>query len=813
MRTTWRPWGFAALLLASLILTCSALNAAPEAAVRVNAVIKDGVVRLEARANAPFEYTTYRPTDKLFVVDLTGVSAADPGGSRVLESDLVSSYRLLQFHAGQKPVVRLEILLREPVQPRIERQNPQELMLIVARSNGATPAAHNASSVTAKAAPVALTVHHSAASLAIEGIQLRQSGTQTEVHVAANGHLEYRELRLSQPERLVLDFTGARLEASHQPVAGGVGPVRGVRAAQFTPEVARVVIDLEKPTPYQIHAEGNQLTVAFASGDVPAAEHKPASRPAVPKSAIRPETEHRASAQVPSPSKSDPLQESNAAVSLPASLTQSNAGLASPAPVKLEPATAKSEPAAAEKPEKPAGNPASSVTANPNGNAGTSQPAVVSKQPANSAAATAEKYSGEPVSVNLKDVDLKDFFRLIHEISGLNVVVDPTVKGTLTIVLDEVPWDQALDIVLKNNDLDKQVDGNVLRIATKATLKKEAEQSRDLAKAQAEAIDLVTTTRTLSYAKASALTPTLQKFLSARGQVLADDRSNTLIIRDVPDTIPVVDNLLRQLDRRPQQVEIEARVVAASRSFARDIGTQLAFATSAVNGKNIFGGATGVGTSPIVRTSPPLPIPPLVTGTPSGGSGSLPLSTNLGAQAPTSGFSYAFSSPNFALDLIITAAESKGVGKLLSEPKILTQNNKKGVVKQGTKIPIQTVVNNTVSVQFIDAVLKLEVTPQITADGSILMDVVVENTQIDPAIERVNGIPALDTQGAESAIIVNDGGTMVMGGIIISSQRTDIQQVPLIGSIPLLGNLFKRTKVETSSQELLFFLTPRILPG
>jgi type IV pilus assembly protein PilQ len=808
MRTTWRPWGFAALLTASLILTCSALYAAPEGAVRVNAVIKDGAVRLEARANAPFEYTTYRPTDKLFVVDLTGVSAAEPSGSRVLQSDLVGSYRLLQFHAGQKPVVRLEILLREPLQPRIERQNSQELMLVVARTNGATPTAHSAASIAAK--PAALTVHRTTPSLAIQGIQLGQSGSQTEVHVAANGHLEYRELRLSQPERLVLDFTGARLEASHQAAEGGIGPVRRIRAAQFTPEVTRVVIDLEKPAPYQIHADGNQLTVAFASGSAPAAERKPASRPVVPKSAIRPEIEHRASAQVPSQPKSDPLRETSVAASLPASLTQSNAGLASPVSAKLDPVPAKPEPAAAEQPEKPAEKPAASVADAPEGNATPPQPAIASKQPASGAAAAAQKYSGEPVSVNLKDVDLKDFFRLIHEISGLNVVVDPSVKGTLTIVLDEVPWDQALDIVLKNNDLDKQLDGNVLRIATKATLKKEAEQSRDLAKAQAEAIGLVTTTRSLSYAKASSLTSTLQKFLSARGQVLADDRSNTLIIRDVPDSIPVVDNLLRQLDRRPQQVEIEARVVAASRNFARDIGSQLAFATSAINGKNVFGGATGVGTSPIIRSV----TPPLVTGPPTGtGGGSLPLSTNLGAQAPTSGFSYAFSSPNFALDYIITAAESKGVGKLLSEPKILTQNNKKGIVKQGTKIPIQTVVNNTVSVQFIDAVLKLEVTPQITADGSILMDVVVENTQIDPAIERVNGIPALDTQGAESAVIVNDGGTMVMGGIIISSQRTDIQQVPLIGSIPLLGNLFKRTTVQTSSQELLFFLTPRILPG
>src|SRR5437899_11475107 len=174
-------------------------------------------------------------------------------------------------------------------------------------------------------------------------------------------------------------------------------------------------------------------------------------------------------------------------------------------------------------------------------------------------------YTGEPISVNLKDVDLKDFFRLIHEISGLNVVLDPNVKGTLTIVLDEVPWDQALDIVLQNNGLDKQLSGNVLRIATRDTLKREADGVRDLQKAQNDATPAVTVTRVLSYAKAASLTPTLKKFLSPKGDILADDRSNQLIIRDIPITIPVIDNLIRQLDRKSQQVEIEARVVSASR--------------------------------------------------------------------------------------------------------------------------------------------------------------------------------------------------------------------------------------------------------
>jgi len=425
----------------------------------------------------------------------------------------------------------------------------------------------------------------------------------------------------------------------------------------------------------------------------------------------------------------------------------------------------------------------------------------------------ASKYSGEPISVNLKDVDLRDFFRLIHEISGLNVVVDPSVKGSLTIVLDDVPWDQALDIVLKNNDLDKQLDGNVLRIATKDTLRREAEENRDLAKAQAEAAAVVTTTRVLSYAKATSLVTTLKKFLSSRGDVIADDRSNTLIIRDIPSTLPVMDNLIRQLDRRSQQVEIEARVVAANRSFSREIGTRFGLATAFATGggRSVIGGDTTTGTAPTTLT----PAPPLIVGTggPTATSGQIPLNTNLGTASPTSAFQYIFQSKNFALDFIIDAAEDRGVGKLLSKPKVITQNNEKAIVKQGTKVPVSTIVNNTVSVQFVDAVLELDVTPQITADGTVYMDVTVENDQIDASIPRVQGIPAIDTQSAETKVTVNDGATVVIGGIIVNQQRTDIQQVPVVGSIPLLGNLFKHTTVSSTSQELLFFLTPRILPG
>jgi len=218
-----------------------------------------------------------------------------------------------------------------------------------------------------------------------------------------------------------------------------------------------------------------------------------------------------------------------------------------------------------------------------------------------------------------------------------------------------------------------------------------------------------------------------------------------------------------------------------------------------------------------VTTGTGIPASPVTIGnsetTGNGATSGIPLNLNLGAAAPTSGFGFTTRSPNFALDFFITAAESKGVGKLLSKPRIVTQNNEKATVKQGVKIPIQTTINNTISVQYVDAVLQLIVTPQITADGTVFMDVVVENTQIDQGIPRIQGVPALDTESAESKVTVADGATIVVGGVIVTSSQVNITQVPILGSIPIIGNLFKRNATSVNSSELLFFLTPRIIPS
>jgi type IV pilus assembly protein PilQ len=418
---------------------------------------------------------------------------------------------------------------------------------------------------------------------------------------------------------------------------------------------------------------------------------------------------------------------------------------------------------------------------------------------------TTGRYTGEPFGMNFKDLDLKDFFRLIHEISGLNVVLDPSVKGSVTIVLDDVPWDQALAIVLENNGLACTLQGNVLRIATLDTMKTEAEQRRAQQDAQALAVPKQTITRYMSYGHAKDAVTVVKKFLSARGDVVADDRSNALIVEDIPSVLPKVEELIRMLDRKTPEVEIEARVVASTRTFARDIGTQLGISYGA--GHSAVGGATAP--SPIDISNL---VPQFITAP--GDNKSIPLFSNLGANAPTSGIQFTTATNGFRLDFILTMAENRGLLKILSRPHIVTQNNISALIKQGSRIPVvtQAQLGGPPTVTYIDAFLRMTVVPQITADNTIFLSVDVENTV--PDFSRVSGQqlnPTLNTQQATTQVLVSDGGTVVIGGVIQTQNSVAIAQVPLLGSIPFLGNLFKHSLVNTSTAELIFFITPKII--
>jgi type IV pilus assembly protein PilQ len=324
-------------------------------------------------------------------------------------------------------------------------------------------------------------------------------------------------------------------------------------------------------------------------------------------------------------------------------------------------------------------------------------------------------------------------------------------------------------------------------------------------------VEKVSVTRFLSYAKAKDVIVTVKKFLSQRGDVVADDRTNAVIINDIPKTIPTIDRLLTQLDRKTQEVEIEARVVAATRQFARDIGTQLGFGWG--NGPSTVGGATSVGTSPI-GTFGGNPLYTIVGSQAPNGTTltQIPLFSNLGSTAPTSGIGFQNVSNNIRIDAILTMAESRGLLKVLSRPRVVTQNNIQALVKQGVRVPIvtQAQLGGPPTVTYIDAFLRLTVTPQITSENTIFLNVDVENTTPNFG-QQVQGNPELITQQATTQVLVTDGGTVVIGGVIQTQNSINVSQVPLLGNIPVLGNLFKHTVVNTSNQELIFFITPRII--
>jgi type IV pilus assembly protein PilQ len=643
-----------------------------------------------------------------------------------------------------------------------------------------------------------------ATTAALQRLQVTRGQDGLRVEFKTKGAVAPKVTTLDSPARIVVDLPNTVMATGLSHISVGSDGVKGVRVGMNgqVPPSTRVVVDLATARPHQL-VTGQDGSFILQIQDASVAKQQAAPQAKPDTTVVAPITAEKSEAPAASVAFVEPRF---AAKSDTASQT-------------VEP-TVRAEEAAGRFADKTAAelvavNTHAAMSDAASGNGQSIQPAVnlaaeQKAQLAQAPAAGGSKYTGEPISVNLKDVDLKDFFRLIHEISGLNVVLDPNVKGTLTIVLDDVPWDQALDIVLKNNNLSRQLEGNILRIATVETLKKEAENRREQVDAEALAADKVTITRFLSYAHSKDLVPTFKKFISKRGDVVADERTNSLIISDIPTTLPQIDRLIQQMDRKTQEVEIEARVVAATRAFARDIGTQMGFGWG--NGPSAVGGVQGVGTSPTAIGNTPNPLYIVSSGGGSSNGVQIPLFSNLGATGPTSGLQFVNATNNMRIDFLLTMAESRGLLKVLSRPRAVTQNNIQAVVKQGVRVPIVTLaqLGGPPTVTYIDAFLRLTVTPQITSEGTIFLNVDVENTLPDFGT-TVQGNPVLITQQATTQVLVTDGGTVVIGGVIQTQNSLNITQVPLLGDIPYLGNLFKRRAVKTSDQELIFFITPRII--
>ncbi len=717
-------------------------------------------------ATEPVAYVTSQPNPLTVLVDLRNVSVDGVQGQLGRGPSPLGGVEVEERVAADgTPLARVRVNLERAAPHRV-RTNRNLIMVEV--DHAALPVAAATGAVVR------------AAATELRAVRASRSGDEVTVAIVGNGALRATTVEEAKdmPPRVLLDFEGVTASRAVPAVLGiDQADVTRVRVATNSrdPLITRVVVDLKRKLEYRVEAAGadsEEVRVVFATVDAPPAV-QPASDLAVAPAGLTP-----------------------GSMTPPASPAAPTAPLSQVAPVSMTAPPA--EPVAPALQVAPA-----SMTAPPVAPETLQAPSAVPQVAAESEARP--RFTGHPVSLDFQGADLRAVLRTFSEISGLNVVIDPSINGTVDVSLRDVPWDQALDIILKSNKLGYFVDGTIVRIAPLAVLADEEIQRRKLSDEQALAGELRVLTRPLSYAKGADLIGILTRSaLSTRGEVQVDPRTNTVIIRDLPARLAAADALLAALDLPQPQVEIEARIVQTTRDFARNVGVQWG-----VSGR----------VAPELGNTTPMAFPNngSITGRtgagPQGPDGA-PSGVNLGVANATSALGLALGSINGAvnLDVALSALERSGQGRVLSTPRVSTQNNVEAEITQGVQIPIQTVANNTVTVTFKDAALTLKVTPQITASNTVIMRVNLENASPDYS-RAINDIPPIDTQRAVTTVLVADGETTVIGGIYLSREQSVQGRTPLLSRVPLLGWLFKRDESSDESRELLIFITPRITKG
>ena len=447
------------------------------------------------------------------------------------------------------------------------------------------------------------------------------------------------------------------------------------------------------------------------------------------------------------------------------------------------------------------------------------------------AATGARAYSGRPVTFNFQDVPVRTVLQLIAEESNLNIVASDTVQGNVTLRLVNVPWDQAMDIVLQSKGLDKRREGGVVWVAPQPELAKFEQDKEDARIAIDNRVDLVTDYVQINYHNATAIFKALTEakgignqgsggsgnsenengFLSPRGRLVADERTNTLMISDIPKKVAQMRELINVIDRPVDQVLIEGRIVIATDTFARDLGAKFGIGggrdyNNGANEATIGSGVGGVGTG----------------GTRQGATRGL--NVNLPAGAFTTGspasLAYTLLGANFNLDLELSAMQQENRGEVLSNPRIITSNQREGYIRQGKEIGYVTVTGGgagggqaTPNVQFKDVLLELKVTPTITNDGRVFLNLNVKKDEVEEYIilAGYGEVPVISKREINTAVLVEDGQTVVIGGVYEFTDRTSLSKVPFLGDIPFLGNLFKKKGRMKDKAELLIFITPKVL--
>ncbi|MDI3274400.1 type IV pilus secretin PilQ [Pseudomonas sp. MDT1-16] len=412
-------------------------------------------------------------------------------------------------------------------------------------------------------------------------------------------------------------------------------------------------------------------------------------------------------------------------------------------------------------------------------------------------------YTGEKLSLNFQDIDVRSVLQLIADFTNLNLVASDTVQGGITLRLQNVPWDQALDLVLKTKGLDKRKIGNVLLVAPADEI---AARERQELESQKQIADLAPLRRELlqvNYAKAADIAKLFQSVTSAeakadeRGSITVDERTNNIIAYQTQDRLDELRRIVAQLDIPVRQVMIEARIVEANVDYDKSLGVRWGGSLQNKGNWNASGVSNGANASSTI-------------GTPGSTSTNSPF-VDLGAASNTSGLGIAFITDNVLLDLELTAMEKTGNGEIVSQPKVVTSDKETAKILKGTEIPYQEASSSgATSVSFKEASLSLEVTPQITPDNRIIMEVKVTKDEPD-YLNKVQDVPPIKKNEVNAKVLVNDGETIVIGGVFSNTQSKVVDKVPFLGDVPYLGRLFRRDVVSEKKSELLVFLTPRIM--
>ena len=840
----------------------------PSAAASVLASVEVGSnpARLVLRTSGTPAYTSYSPTPEVFVIDLSGVSKAatlalprdlPPGVASITADEAVEmGNRLtrvtLRFADPQTPKVSasdhdvvVDLVGTQGKPAAVESAGLTTAPPLAAPASIATPAAE-----TTADAPIVSAIADSApkigsskleappanpaaeplvtsrnvvdpipttAARVLTGVQTTGSGNTLQVHLASDGAVHYKAFRLDNPPRIVIDLSGVRDALRQNNVNLGDPFVKKIRVAQFksgADPITRVVLDLDEKVDYNVAQEGSGLSVTFGA----AAHAAPSlAQLAPPADAPKPEWSRPAPAAAETSNSS---LTATAARHAPADITAQVPTIAPDAvkstdwkmPVDSTRGathiiTAQASPPAPMSPARRTTSGAqaaatmSGTPASPNddifNDATAQQPAAgnIGKQlsgtmtgAGRSLSGTGNKaFNGEPISLNLKGADIKDVLRTFAQLTGLNMAVDPGVTGEVTVEFNEVPWDQALDIILRQNGLAYVLEGNVMRIGKLEQLSREAQQTLDLAEKERLNVPLLTVAYRLSYAKAADVENLIKQIASPRAKIIVDVRTNQIVISEIAQYLPVVKNLIDSVDVPTPQVLIEARIIQTTKTFLQQYGISFGFNA---NLNPSLGSGTGLtfpnsislkgGRFDFASGNP------LITAT---------LSNVLGT---------------FDLDFTLAAAEAEGLVKIISAPKITTQDNVLATIESGVQIPYQTRVNFTTTITYVDATLRLSVTPQITEQGTVIMDISVAKVDPGPASSDAVG-PPLSTRRAQTKLMVRDGGTAVIGGIYQSTENNSQNRVPFLSDIPVLGNLFKNHNISSTHDELLIFITPRII--